>query len=508
MTGVTYDPATGVLSYDGSGSGSETATVYLTAPTQSARSASFNVRVLQPTMVWGVDAARRFPGVGLDSASVPFSEMQKQLRARATYDAPNVLLISKGTYEDEFYIGPEKLHLYLLGEPTERPVLRNGQIGLIKFETAYLKNLNLWNTSVGGGGYLVDRKVNLYATKIYQHDSTREGNGFASPNYEGNSAYGIVLPPGEWRHWMWNFHGSQMGGKGNTTHQFYIEGRPNTYLLINNIRISGTRRCSAIKSTRFHNVIRNSYLSALQDPARPEVGLRGDKMIDIVSVGETVIYNNELIGAWNDTQSGVNSALVHFRARRDWWSSDSPAYPDVSYSPARTSLVNGGYLAPPGFSAGPETFVNPAFWEKVRSYDLSDPKNPYSFKKYIAYNTFRWLDEGFKRGSPIRDDGTSPRSPVAQFSIDEYWGTVPANWAERSVTFAANNRYIGWKMEDTTNSSRWIDMVWSPPESQVTLVGPGPWAYPAPPRTMVEVGGDSGPTGSSAPVVLPDWFRK
>ena len=39
--------------------------------------------------------------------------MQKQLRARATYDAPNVLLISKGTYEDEFYIGPEKLHLYL-----------------------------------------------------------------------------------------------------------------------------------------------------------------------------------------------------------------------------------------------------------------------------------------------------------------------------------------------------------------------------------------------------------
>ena len=101
---------------------------------------------------------------------------------------------------------------------------------------------------MGGGGYLVDRKVNLYATKIYQHDSTREGNGFASPNYEGNSTYGIVLPPGEWRHWMWNFHGSQMGGKGNTTHQFYIEGRPNTYLLINNIRISGTRR--AARSSR------------------------------------------------------------------------------------------------------------------------------------------------------------------------------------------------------------------------------------------------------------------
>ena len=508
LSGVSYDASTGILSYDGSGSGSETATVHLTAPSANARSEEFNVRVLAPTIAWGIDAAKRFPDIGFDSTTTAWQDMQRQMISKAPYDAPNVVLVTPGTYTDDLYTAADRLNIYILGEPTGRPVFRGDNFSLTKFETAYLKNLELWDTTVAGGGYLTDRRVNFYATKIYQHDGTREQSGFGSPAYEGSLQWGIVVPPGEWRHWIWNFHGSQMGGKGNTTHQFYLEGRPNTYAILNNVRITGSRGCSSIKSTRYHNIVRNSYVSAVLDPSRPDVGLRSDKLLDVVSVGNTIIYNNEFIGARTKELGGIGAGMVHFRARRDWWSSDSPAYPDVSYDAPSTSLYGGGYLAPPGFTAGPETFVSRAFWDTVGSYDLTDPQNPYSFKKFLSYNVFRWIDEGEPRGSPLRDDGTAPRTAAAKFSHSEIWGTVPSNWVERSVTFAADNTYLGWSLEDTNNSNRWIDMEYTTPQSLVTLAGPGPWAYPAPERTLVRLGGESGPAGEEAPVDLPLWFQK
>jgi len=227
-----------------------------------------------------------------------------------------------------------------------------------------------------------------------------------------------------------------------------------------------------------------------------------------VTAGTTIIYNNELIGAQTKASGGIGAAMVHFRARRDWWSADSPAYPDVSYENATTSMYGGGYLAPVGFTAGPETFVSRAFWNTVASYPIDSPDNPYSFKKYISYNVFRWIDEGEPHGSPIRDDGTAPRTAAAKFSHTEIWGTVPDNWVERSVTFVANNTYAGWTYDDLGNTNRWIDMVYSTPESLITRGGPGPWKIPAPPRALVDIGGESGPNGEAAPVDLPGWFRK
>ena len=507
IAGVSYDPATGVLNYDGSGSGSETITVYLSAPAENVRSTEFNIRVLAPTIAWGVNAAARFPGIGYDSATTLWQDMQRNMQP-ASYAEPNVLLVTSGEYVDNFMISSGKLNLYVLGEPTGRPVVHGDNINFTKFETAYLKNLELWDTVVDGAGYLTDRKVNFYATKIYQHDSTRERSGFGSPAYEGNSRYGIVIPPGEWRHWIWNFHGSQMGGTGNTTHQFYLEGRPNTYAIFNNIRITGTRGCSAIKTTRNNVLVRNSHISTLQDPSRPEIGLRATILLDIASASSTTVYNNHLVGAYNKVTGGLGSAMLFFRARRDWWGADSPAYPDVSWDPPTTSLVGGGYSAPLGFGPGPETFVSKAFWDAVRSIDVSDPANPYTFQKYVAYNTFTWVDEGDTRRAAIRDDGTAPRTAAAQFSHTELWGTVPSNWVERSVTFVGNNLYRGWTVEDTSNPRRWIHIEGSTPQSLVTLVGPGPWAYPAPPRTLVSVGGESGPNGDVTPTALPSWFRK
>jgi hypothetical protein len=298
-----------------------------------------------------------------------------------------------------------------------------------------------------------------------------------------------------------------MGSPGNLRHQVYVHGRPDGYLNVNNIRVDGARGCSILKSTKYYNVVRNSRLSALVDPAQPEIGPRADKLIDIASAGETVIYNNELIGAFTQQRKGTQSGLISLRARRGWWGSDTPAYPDVSWDPPTTSIAGGGYLAPQGFTAGPETFVNEAFWSAVSSHDLADPQNPYTFKKYIAFNSFVWIDEGAGRRSPVVDDGTAPRNAQSTGSAAENWGTVPQNWVERSVTFLANNSYKGWRPEDMSQPERWLDFETYTKQQRVTLVGPAPHAYPPPHRTAIIVGGERTPTAQASRRPVPDWFR-
>jgi len=507
VTGVRYDPATAVLSYDGSGSGSQTVIVQLDAPSRGATSARFRIRVLQPTIAWGVGAAARYPGIGFESSQMTWLDMQRMLRKGASDADPNVLLVTGGRYEGTLYISRGKRNLYVIGDPRSRPVLANGRINVDDVEIGYFKNFELINFVVNGGRFPTDRPVNVYITQIYQHDSLRDQNGISAPDYEGDSIYGIVRPPNTQTHWIWNFRGFRNGSPTNLRHQIYVHGRPAGYLLVNNVRIDASRRCSIIKSTKYYNVVRNSRLSALEDPARPLVGYRADKLIDIASAGETVIYNNELIGAYTPTAKGTQYGLITLRARRSWWGSDSPAYPDRSYNPPITSLNGGGYLAPQGFTAGPETFVNQSFWSTVRSWNLADPQNPYTFKKYVAFNSFRWIDEGYGRRSAVSDDGTTPRFALYLGSIAEYWGTVPPNWVERSVTFMANNRYIGWQQQDMT-TQRWLDYDTYPGQSLLTFLGPGPHPYPPPPRTMVEMGGEQTPAEPSASTVaVESWFR-
>ena len=383
----------------------------------------------------------------------------------------------------------------MIGEPGTRPVLAHDNLNLDGLETGYLKNLELNDTTVNTGSNLDDREVNLYITQVYQHDSTHDANGFKAPA-------GSPLPGGSWRYWFWNFHGSQMGWQSNLRHQMYIEGRLDSRLLINNIRITGTRQCSGIKSTRSFVSIRNSYLSGLLDEQNPAVGMRSDKIVDVSSSSEVVIYNNDLVGAFSQDRWGVHDGLVFLRARRGMWGADSPAYPDISFDPPQSSVHPG--FAPEGFTAGPETFVNPAFWSVVRSFDIADPANPYSFKKYLSYNRFRWLSgDGTRRQSAFRDDGTAPREAAYQGSTAEIWGTVPEGWVERSVSFFANNRYEGWTAEDMGDPRGWFDLN-NHPTHQVRAVRA--IMGPPPPRAAVFVGGEQRPETNCTDRV-PDWFR-
>jgi len=241
LAGVSYDASTAVLRYDGGGSGNQTATVRLTAPGRSVSSARFRIRVLQPTVVWGVGAATRFPDIGLESSRVTWTDMQRSLRVDATDAAPNVLLVTGGRYESDFYIGRGKRNLYILGEPGARPTLVSGGLNLDDVEIGYLKNFELVDAVIDGSKFPTDRPVNVYVTQVYQHDSTRELNGIGTPDYEGDSEYGIVKAPNTQTHWIWNFHGSQMGSPSNLRHQVYVHGRPAGYLNVNNIRVDGAR---------------------------------------------------------------------------------------------------------------------------------------------------------------------------------------------------------------------------------------------------------------------------
>ena len=58
LSGVSYDPQTGTISYDGNAAASW-GLVQLTASTRGARSNAFFVRVLSPDAVWGQDATKR-----------------------------------------------------------------------------------------------------------------------------------------------------------------------------------------------------------------------------------------------------------------------------------------------------------------------------------------------------------------------------------------------------------------------------------------------------------------
>jgi hypothetical protein len=75
------------------------------------------------------------------------------------------------------------------------------------------------------------------------------------------------------------------------------------------------------------------------------------------------------------------------------------------------------------------------------------------------------------------------------------------------VTFLANNSYEGWLPADLDDPKRWFDLDNHVSRDLVTLQGPGPWAYPPPPRTAVFVGGERSPGAEVAPIDLPDWFR-
>jgi hypothetical protein len=206
-----------------------------------------------------------------------------------------------------------------------------------------------------------------------------------------------------------------------------------------------------------------------------------------------------------------------------------------------------------GWSGSPETYWSNDFYDAVLQTPLTDPGNPYTFKKYISHTRITWLQEGtFRRQVPIRDDGLWPQFTTVT-SGPNYRMSVPKNWVDRSVTFTANNRYVGWTADDVVyrkadfsgalRAERWIDLNATGDDSIDRFTGPvdadhdhtinipgrtegslnvlndprtfvfvkdgnGNYGDTGPhPEAAVPVDGSGIPTGPDNPIELPDWFK-
>lgn len=444
--GLDYVPETGELKYDGRRHPANVDRLCkLTNGDASIKSNTFRIRILRPKAIFGVGAEEetRWPYVPMSMRFDPtkgrpwFSTARVNLiktMVGGTDALPDVVVCLGGSYTGDFYCG-EKQFFYVLGDPNNRPKFNNDSMGTSKFIIQYIKNLELINCKIGAqANHDTAPMINFYLTKCYQHDGEGQVNGIANPNYRADNI---------WNYHVWNFHGAQMGGTGNTTHQFYIEGRPNSNLYINNIRIDGANDCSAIKTICKKNKIRNSLISAVYDRSDVSVGNKASLLLDAAGCAEITVYNNHFVmyGAKVGTQyQGLQDVgALFWRNRQSFYGSDCPDYPNLSWDPPLSSP--GGESAPLGFTKGPETFVNPAFWAAVKAKPITDPTNPYSFKKYVSFNKFEVLPSSNPK-SILRDDGTHPIDVTQQFGPSVIRRTHP-DWVERSVSFMFGNTTEG-----------------------------------------------------------------
>ena len=218
-----------------------------------------------------------------------------------------------------------------------------------------------------------------------------------------------------------------MGWQGNLRHQMYIEGRLDSRLLINNIRITSSKQCSGVKSTRSFVTIRNSCLSGLLDEQNLDAGMRSDKVVDMASSGESSSTTTTWSARLPRNGGGPSNGLVFLRARRGMWGADSPACPDVSFDPPRSSVRPDSRRRD-----SPPDLRHSSIRSSGGSFGRTTPpirRIPYTFKKYIAYNRFRWIRERPTSVPAFRDDGTAPREAAFQGSTAEIWGTVPQGWS-------------------------------------------------------------------------------
>jgi hypothetical protein len=442
VTGFDYDGSTGELRYSGNFAGD--VTVRLERADAAVKSNEFRIRVLLPTFVYGdnaaaITASRGWPARVCQTPML-FVDCRKTFTGGATDAAPLVIFFTPGSYTGDFWIGGRRRFVYVLGDPTNWPTLTNDSIDVSKFELAQIRNFRLRSTRIVNGGNRNDSPTTLLLSNIDQCCEAKNNfNGIVNPD---------GFTPFRWTIHIWNFTSSEMGSPWNTFHAMYLEGRPNSYLEIDNIRILGTRASSGIKTTMQNVAIRHSLFSVSDTPYDPSTGLLMHTPIDVPAPCRLVVYGNEFLlyrasTVTNPvTREGILAGAIFLRLRQmGMMGSDIPAYPNITWTPPATTQTT---MSSPGagWAAGPETFVKDAFWSAVRAKPVTDPAHVLTFKHYIGFNRFVQLP-GSLPVTAVRDDGTHPMEPVYQFGPSRALRTHPL-WLERSVTFLAGNEYDGY----------------------------------------------------------------
>ena len=135
------------------------------------------------------------------------------------------------------------------------------------------------------------------------------------------------------------------------------------------------------------------------------------------------------------------------RARRTWWDPTRPATP--------MSVTTRHHLVPAAVTLRPRAYGRPRDVRQHgvlgprRSYRSQGSAHPYTFKKYIAVNSFRWIDEGSGRRSQSATTARRRATPSSS-SRSPILGTHPRTVsAQRDLP--GQQRYTGWKVRGLAN---------------------------------------------------------
>jgi len=482
---LAYNQATGRLTYSGAAitGAARDYTVHLDTGTQ--QSATFRIRILRPTHAYGFGsapgdavAANGWTGAAaIDATTAGWNQAgvgPVRVGGQGPTDAaPRVIYMCGQDFPSQSWLvsltnkpnANITSYCYILGDPDRRPHLSkvggaNGKMGMRSNSTIWVvKNLSLEHVALYEISLTSNRKHKTIWHKIKQVNADGGGSGgdalgssfdyapFAYPSLDRIDATDNSL--GTYFHtYITFFEGIGNGNQGGAQHQMYAEGNGTSATFVNASLFAGAQACSTLKTIQAELRVRNTLLSVAPDydtfasNSDPAVNW-AQELIDVKATTACSLYNNEFrVGVSSGNRAGGTRKAAFIRKRRTAFGGDTPPYPDDNWNPP---LGDGGHQPIVGFAIDASTFANTAYWNAVAATDILSPDHLYSFKRYISHNTFRLMFGG--KSAVLRDDGTHPTEATAQFLRSTILGTHPG-WVERSVSFLANNRHVGWLSTD------------------------------------------------------------
>lgn len=241
-------------------------------------------------------------------------------------------------------------------------------------------------------------------------------------------------------------------------------------------------RVSIVTDSFFTNVVYNEDGTRKQAPNGRE---HGAAPVDFAACSAYILENNE----FDIYGEGTVSAIAP-RQRRSITSCDMP-----NWSPESER----------------GKFWDRNFWADVNAKSITDPSNPHIFPLFLANNTvrFTYIGDSVNRSTAVIDFGTYPRQLNREEGCCSTYREVPKDdpatpendgWVERSVTFSANNRYLGdwWQIFRGGGDLGLPAAKASDPDALSPPV--------LPTRKFVQIGGDDTPQGQKADIALPAWW--
>ena len=165
--------------------------------------------------------------------------------------------------------------------------------------------------------------------------------GSLEPNlgYSGTGEVRKGLPLNPWekqQNYYWNIELGPWTGSG-TSHPSYVHGRPEGYLIVNNMFQHGANaQYSVLKTTRAHCYYRNSLFWTRRSVYTE--GLRDTQTVpsctlDLPNNSDAIFYNLEFV-SWRTPPDYKTAHQIWLNPRRTLWGgNDGPGYPEICFQP-------------------------------------------------------------------------------------------------------------------------------------------------------------------------------